>query len=113
MVASPKGLGSDKNCTGEDQQHIQNTDLSSHQRRFPTKKQDRNCQTVINISVSRNVTLALTLTREFTVEFVSRLLQEEFFDKGPRHLTEDSGASNYNSEEETSADVISDHNCTH
>jgi hypothetical protein len=39
---SPKGLGHEKDCAGKGQQHIQKTDPSSH-------KQDRKCQTVINI----------------------------------------------------------------
>jgi hypothetical protein len=48
MVASPKGLGPEKDCAGKDQKHIQDTDPSSRQRGAP-QKQDRNCQTVINI----------------------------------------------------------------
>jgi hypothetical protein len=37
MVASPKGLGPDKDCSGTGQQHIQKTDPSSRQRGRPTK----------------------------------------------------------------------------
>jgi hypothetical protein len=37
MVASTKGLGSEKGCGGKSQQHIQKTDPSSSQRRRPTK----------------------------------------------------------------------------
>jgi hypothetical protein len=48
MVASTKGLGPEKDCAGKEQQHVQKTDPSSCQRGRPTK-QDRNCQTVINI----------------------------------------------------------------
>jgi hypothetical protein len=48
MVASPKGLGPKKDCTGKGQQHIKKTDLSSRQKRRPTK-QERICQRVINI----------------------------------------------------------------
>jgi hypothetical protein len=47
MVASPKGLGPEKDCSGKDQQHVQKTDPSSHQRGRRIK--DRNSQTVINI----------------------------------------------------------------
>jgi hypothetical protein len=66
------------------QQHAQMTDPSSHQRGRPTKKKDRNCQTVINLvmsprwgstprltdwlTVSRNVTLTLNRDR---IEWVS------------------------------------------
>jgi hypothetical protein len=32
MVASPKGLGPEKDCAGKDQQHIQKTDPTSRQR---------------------------------------------------------------------------------
>jgi hypothetical protein len=49
MVTSTKGLGPEKDCAGKGQQHIQKTDPSSRQRGYPTKKQDRNCQTIINI----------------------------------------------------------------
>jgi hypothetical protein len=43
MVASPKGVGPDKDYAGEDQQHIQNTDPSPRQRgRSTKKKRDRN-----------------------------------------------------------------------
>jgi hypothetical protein len=48
MVASPKGLGPQNDCAGMGQQYIKKTDPSSRQRGRPTK-QDRNCQTVINI----------------------------------------------------------------
>jgi hypothetical protein len=48
MVASPKGLGPEKDCAGNGQQHVQMTDPSFHQRGRPTKKQDRDCQTVIS-----------------------------------------------------------------
>jgi hypothetical protein len=41
MLANPKGLGPEKDCAGKDQQHIKKTDAA--------QKQDRNCQTVINI----------------------------------------------------------------
>jgi hypothetical protein len=77
MVSSTKGLGLEKDCAGKGQQHIQKTDPSSRQRGRPTK-QDRNCQTnkylVMSpiwgstprltgwLTVSRNVTLTLTLT---------------------------------------------------
>jgi hypothetical protein len=37
MVASPKGLGPEKDCAGKGQQHVQKTDPSSHQRGRPTK----------------------------------------------------------------------------
>jgi hypothetical protein len=37
MVARSKGLGPEKDCTGEGQQHIQKTDPSSRQRGRPTK----------------------------------------------------------------------------
>jgi hypothetical protein len=43
MAASPKGIGPKKDCAGKGK-----TDPSSRQRGRPTK-QDRNCQTVINI----------------------------------------------------------------
>jgi hypothetical protein len=36
MVASPKGLGPDNDCAGEDQQQLQTTDPSSRQRERPT-----------------------------------------------------------------------------
>jgi hypothetical protein len=49
MVASTKGLGPQKDSAGKVQQNIQKTDTSSRQRGRPHKKQDRNCQTVINI----------------------------------------------------------------
>jgi hypothetical protein len=35
MVASPKGIGPEKDCAGEGQQHIQKTDPSSRQRGCP------------------------------------------------------------------------------
>jgi hypothetical protein len=38
-----------RDYTGKGQQHVQKTVPSSRQRGRPTKKQDRNCQTVINI----------------------------------------------------------------
>jgi hypothetical protein len=68
MVARSKGLGPEKDCAGEGQQHIQMTDPSSRQRGRPTK-QDRNSQTIRGSTprladwptVSRNVTLTLTL----------------------------------------------------
>jgi hypothetical protein len=43
-----KGLGPEKDYTGEGQQHIQKTDLSSRQRGRPRKTRP-NCQRVINI----------------------------------------------------------------
>jgi hypothetical protein len=49
MVASTKALGPQEDYAGKDPQHIQKTNPSSRQRGRPTKKQDRNCQTVINI----------------------------------------------------------------
>jgi hypothetical protein len=48
MVASPKGLGPEKDCVSKGQHHIQKTDQRSSQRGRSTK-QDRNCQTAINI----------------------------------------------------------------
>jgi hypothetical protein len=50
MVGSPKGLGPEKDCAGKGQQQIQKTDPSSRQRERTLQKQDRNCQTVIQIS---------------------------------------------------------------
>ncbi|PNF16039.1 Vesicular integral-membrane protein VIP36 [Cryptotermes secundus] len=41
MVASPKGLGPDKDCTGKGQQLIQNTDPSSRQRGIQTRERLR------------------------------------------------------------------------
>jgi hypothetical protein len=49
MITSPKGVGPEKDYAGEGQQHIQKTDSSYRQRGRPHKKQDRNCQRVINI----------------------------------------------------------------
>jgi hypothetical protein len=49
MVVSLKGLGPELDCAGRGQQHVHMTDSSSRQRGCPHKKQDRNCQTVINI----------------------------------------------------------------
>jgi hypothetical protein len=37
MVASPKGLGPEKDSAGKGQQHIQKTDPSSRQRGHPIK----------------------------------------------------------------------------
>jgi hypothetical protein len=37
MVTSPKGLGSEKDYAGDDQQHLQKTDPSSRQGGGPTK----------------------------------------------------------------------------
>jgi hypothetical protein len=48
MVTSPRGLGPEEEYAGEGHQHIQKTDPSSSQRGRP-RKQDRNCQRVINI----------------------------------------------------------------
>jgi hypothetical protein len=47
-LKSPKRLGPEKDCAGKIQQHVQKTDPSSRHRGRPTK-QDRDCQTVINI----------------------------------------------------------------
>jgi hypothetical protein len=44
-----QGTRSENNCAGKGHQHIRKTDPSSRQRGRPPKKQDRNCQTVINI----------------------------------------------------------------
>jgi hypothetical protein len=49
MITSVKGLGPEKDYTGEGQQHIQKTDQSSRQRGHPIKIKDRNCQRVIKI----------------------------------------------------------------
>jgi hypothetical protein len=49
MVSSLKELGPEKDCADKGQQHIQKTVQSSRQKGRPTKKQDRNCQAVINI----------------------------------------------------------------
>jgi hypothetical protein len=83
MVARSKGLGPEKDCAGEYQQHIQKTDPSSRQRGRPTKTKPKlsnnNKYLVMSprwgstprltdwLTVSRNVTLTwlgLTLTRE-------------------------------------------------
>jgi hypothetical protein len=49
-IEATQGLGPERDCAGKDQQHIHKTDPSSRQRGRPTKeKQDRNCQTAINI----------------------------------------------------------------
>jgi hypothetical protein len=48
MVASSKGLGSENDCAGKGQQHIQKIDSSPRQRGRP-KKPGPYCQTVINI----------------------------------------------------------------
>jgi hypothetical protein len=37
MVASPKGLGLEKDCAGKGQQHVQKTDPSSRERGRPAK----------------------------------------------------------------------------
>jgi hypothetical protein len=39
MVASPNGIGPEKDCAGKDQQHIQMTDPASRQRGRPHKNQ--------------------------------------------------------------------------
>jgi hypothetical protein len=44
MVARPKGLGPEKDCAGNGQQHIQKTDPTSRQRGRPTRT-DRNYHT--------------------------------------------------------------------
>jgi hypothetical protein len=44
MVANTKGLGPEKDCAGEGQQHVQKGDPSSRQRGRLTN-QERNCQT--------------------------------------------------------------------
>jgi hypothetical protein len=48
MVASPKGLGPEKDCAGEDQKHIQKQTRPFVREGAP-QKQDSNCQRVINI----------------------------------------------------------------
>jgi hypothetical protein len=48
MVATSKGLGPEKDCAGEDQQHITETDPPLL-REGAQQKQDRKCQTIINI----------------------------------------------------------------
>jgi hypothetical protein len=48
MVASPTGLRLEEDCTGKGQQHIQKIDPPLVREGAP-QKQDRNCQTVINI----------------------------------------------------------------
>jgi hypothetical protein len=49
MVTGPKGVGPDKDYTGEGQHHIQNTGQSSRQRGRLTKKKDRKYERVTNI----------------------------------------------------------------
>jgi hypothetical protein len=48
MVVSPKGLGPEKDCAGKGQQLIQRQTHPLVREGVP-QKQDRNCQTVINI----------------------------------------------------------------
>jgi hypothetical protein len=45
MIARPKGLGPEKYCADEDQQHVQKTEPFSRHRGRP-RKQDRDCQRV-------------------------------------------------------------------
>jgi hypothetical protein len=49
MVASPKGLGPEKDCAGKAQQHIQRQTRPLVREGAP-QKQDRNCQTLMKIS---------------------------------------------------------------
>jgi hypothetical protein len=49
MVASTKGLGLKKGCAVKDQQHIQKKQTRPFVREGAPQKQDRNCQTIINI----------------------------------------------------------------
>jgi hypothetical protein len=82
MVASPKGLGSEKECASKGQQHIPKTDSSSRQRGRPTKTRlylsNSNKYLITSprwwldtetywltdwLTVSRNVTLTLEATK--------------------------------------------------
>jgi hypothetical protein len=58
MVTSSKGHGPEKDYAGEDQQHIQKTDPFSRQRGRPRPR------FTDLLTVSRNVTLNLTSSRE-------------------------------------------------
>jgi hypothetical protein len=51
MVGSPKGLEPEEDCAGEGQQHVKKkrTRTRPRVREGAPHKQDRNCQTVINI----------------------------------------------------------------
>jgi hypothetical protein len=48
MIASPRGLGPEKDCAGKGQQHYKRQTLPVVREDAP-QKQDRNCQAVINI----------------------------------------------------------------
>jgi hypothetical protein len=60
VVASTKGFGPEKDCTGKGQQHIHKTDPSSRQRERPTKTRN-NYQGVINLGLDTKTYLLTDL----------------------------------------------------
>jgi hypothetical protein len=114
MVVISKGFGPKKDCAGKSQHHIQKTDPSSRQR-GRLKKQDRNCQTVINIwswapwgstprltdwlTVSRSETYTLAKSSSVESEPVKRRLRtwcETAASLGPSSLTVDKSSARAN-----------------